>query len=138
LGLTFIDSNVIVYANDARDPVKQRLAIEQIATHMRRGSGVISVQVLEEYASVALAKLKQPAKVVLVQLSLLEYLHVVELTAKTVRRAVELGAIHGISFWDACIISSAEEAGCGTILSEDLNPGQSYAGIRVKNPFVQK
>ena len=50
---TFIDTNIVVYANDKRDPVKQKTAVELIAALMDSGGGVISAQVLQEYAAAA-------------------------------------------------------------------------------------
>ena len=59
MGLDFIDSNVVVYANDGRDTAKQKLALDLIGEAIRSGNGVISTQVLQEYANVALGKLIQ-------------------------------------------------------------------------------
>ena len=132
----FIDSNVIVYANDARDPAKRKRAAELIARHMREGTGVVSTQVLQEYASVALAKLNQEDSILLRMLRLLEALTVVQTTPLLIRRAVELRKVHNVGFWDATILAAAEEADCGILLSEDFNPGQYYGGIRVQNPFA--
>ena len=53
-----------------------------------------------------------------------------------IRRAIEIRETYHISFWDSCIISNAESAGCTEIYSEDLNTGQYYSGMRVVNPFV--
>ena len=132
----FLDSNIIVYANDCREPHRQRVAVDVVTGCMREGSGVISVQVLQEYANVALGKLKQSSDIVLRQLHLLEVLEVVEPNAMMVRRSVEIRAAYGISFWDSAIVAAAEYAKCDVILSEDLNPGQFYAGIIVRNPFA--
>jgi predicted nucleic acid-binding protein len=41
----------------------------------------------------------------------------------------------GISYWDAAIIEAARSLGCGTVLSEEMNDGQDYAGVRVENPL---
>jgi predicted nucleic acid-binding protein len=131
----FIDTNILVYANDSRDPGKQQQAIALIANAMRDGNGVISTQVLQEYANVAVSKLGQRQDVVLRQLRLLERLHVVQLTPELIRRAVELRGLYGISFWDASIVAAAEADRCDTILSEDLNTGQFCAGIVAVNPF---
>jgi predicted nucleic acid-binding protein len=136
MGLDFIDSNVVVYANDGRDIAKQKRALEVIGDAIRSGNGVISTQVLQEYASVALGKLGQRQDVVLRQLALLEQLHVVPQTPTLVRRAVELHGLYGITFWDAAIVAAAESHGCGRILSEDLNAGQFYGGVVVANPFA--
>ena len=102
---------------------------------MRTGRGVISTQVLQEYAAVAVAKLKQPEEVVLRQLRLLETLEVILQTPRMIRRSVESKKAYGINFWDACIISNAEFAECDLLYSEDLNTGQFYSGIKVVNPL---
>ncbi len=131
----FIDTNIVVYANDRRDPAKQQTAIEIIRKAFIDRNGIISIQVLQEYASVALAKLGQSEETVLHQLALLGTLEVTKPNPSSVRRAVEIKKLYGISFWDASIIVSAEDARCVNILSEDLNAGQRYSGIKVINPF---
>jgi len=132
----FLDTNIIVYANDNRDTAKQDVALEIIGSQMANGVGVISTQVMQEYASVALGKLGLPADVVARQLALLEAFEVIRVEPATVSRAVELCRVYQLSFWDACILSAAESAGCSQLLSEDLNTGQLYSGIRVVNPFT--
>jgi len=131
----FLDTNVIVYANDGRDKEKQAKAMKLVAGHMKSGTGVISTQVLQEYAHVALNKLHQRQDVILRQLVLLEELNVIQQSPALIRRAVEIKASYQISFWDACIISAAEYAKCNVILSEDMNIGQFYSGIAMQNPF---
>ena len=135
--MDFLDTNLIVYANDGRDSAKQDRALAVMEQAFRDESGVISVQVLQEYAHTALNKLNQSRPVVLRQLALLERLEVVEPDAAMVRRAVELTALHAISFWDASIVAAAERAGCQRLLSEDLNPGQAYGSVRVVNPLAE-
>jgi predicted nucleic acid-binding protein len=137
MGLDFIDSNVVVYANDGRDPAKQKRALAVIGEALRTGNGVVSTQVLQEYANVALGKLGQRQDVVLRQLALMERLQVVAQTPALVRRAVELHGLYGISFWDAAVVAAAECSGCDRILSEDLNAGQFYGGVLVANPFAE-
>ena len=131
----FIDTNVVVYANDARDPVRQQRAVEVVSETIRSGSGVVSTQVLQEYAAVAAGKLGQGLDAILRQLHALEALEVVAVDAALIRRSVEMAERYRISHWDACILAAAEAARCGTLLSEDLNPGQLYADTRVVNPF---
>jgi len=132
----FIDANIIVYANDACDAGKQERSLEIITQHMKSGTGVISTQVLQEYAYVALNKLHQRQDVILRQLLLLEEFEVVRQSPFLIRRSVEIQTTYQIGFWDACIISSAEHAKCNRILSEDLNSGQFYSGIVMENPFA--
>ncbi len=131
----FIDTNVLIYANDARDPNKQNQAIQLVSQLMRDDTGVLSTQVMQEYAHVALSKLGQRQDVVIRQLFILETFQVIGQTPELIRRAIEIRSAYCIGFWDACIISAAEKAGCATIYSEDLNAGQFYSGIIVQNPF---
>ena len=124
-----------MYANDRRDPEKQQKAIDVVSELMNNKLGVISSQVLQEYSSVALTKLKQDHGIVLRQLVLLEVFDIVLMEPALIRRAIEIRSSYSISFWDSCIISAAESAGCDSIYSEDLNAGQYYSGIKVINPF---
>ena len=132
----FLDTNLIVYANDTRDAQKQARAIELITTAMREGTGVISTQVMQEYAVVAAGKLRQDPDTILRQLLLLETLEVVQITPALIRRALELQFRYQIDYWDAGILAAAEHARCHLLWSEDLNPGQLYATVRVENPFA--
>jgi len=132
----FLDSNLLIYANDAREPQKQAKAVEVVSRAIREQSGVVSTQVLQEYAVVAMGKLRQDPDTVLRQLILLESLEVVLITPALIRRSLELHLRYQIDFWDAEILAAAEHARCAVLLSEDLNPGQLYAGVRVENPFV--
>ena len=131
----FIDTNIIIYANDKRDPKKQRRALDIIKKLMQEETGVISTQVLQEYAYIAINKLKQSHDVVIRQIRLLESLEVINQTAEQIRRAIEIMHSYQINFWDSCIISNAEFANCSLIYSEDLNTGQFYSGIQILNPL---
>ena len=132
----FIDSNILIYANDRNAGEKQAVAIEVVERCMKAGNGVISIQVLQEYANIALKKLMQDAAVVLRQLTLLDVFRIIAPSSAMVRRGVEIRSAYRISFWDACIVAAAEVADCDCILSEDLNTGQFYAGVKVMNPFA--
>lgn len=131
----FIDSNIVVYANDTRAGSRQLRSIETISACMRAGNGFISIQVLQEYANTALKKLGQQTAVIMRQLKLLEALSIVTPSPGSVRRTVELFQSYHISFWDAGIIAAAEQADCEVIFSEDLYIGQYYARIIVLNPL---
>jgi len=132
----FIDSNVVVYANDRRDPEKQARGIAILKQLMTAGNGVLSVQVLQEYANTALTGLDQEPEIVIRQVRLLEGLTVVAPSAASVRRSVEIRKTYRTSFWDAAIVAAAEAEQCDFILSEDFNAGQYYAGIQAVNPFL--
>jgi predicted nucleic acid-binding protein len=68
-------------------------------------------------------------------LDALAEIQVVHPDAEMVRRAVEARSAYGVQFYDGMIVAAAERAHCPRIWSEDLNPGQSYFGATVENPF---
>ncbi len=131
----FIDTNIIVYANDTADPAKQKRAIEVVASLMRSGEGVISTQVLMEYAAVAVSKLGQPVGAIDRQLFLLERLEIVQVTRELIQQGLDLSESFRLSFWDGVILAAAVAARCDVLLSEDLSAGRKYAGVEVRNPF---
>ena len=57
-------------------------------------------------------------------------------TAGTVTRAIDIAAMAQIHFWDALIVASAEQADATHLYSEDLNAGQTIAGVKIVNPWV--
>ena len=104
--MDFIDTNILVYANDSRERKKQKTCVELISAALRSHQGVVSSQVLSEYANVALTKLGQPPRVVRRQLEILSTLRVVSLTPELIIRAIEIKDLYGLSFWDASIIAA--------------------------------
>jgi predicted nucleic acid-binding protein len=132
----FLDSNVLVYAYDASDPKKQRIA-QALAERAVAGEVVASPQVLAEFAATLLHKLVPAAlpEVVTTILDALGPIKLVAPDAELVRRAVEVQARYHVHFYDGMIVAAAERAGCERIWSEDLNPGQKYFGVMVTNPF---
>jgi len=62
---------------------------------------------------------------------------VIDTTGGMVVRALKRGQRFDISPCDAAILQAAVEAGCTTLLSEDLSAGQNYGGVVVSNPFLE-
>lgn len=133
----FIDTNVIVYANDGARPAKQQQAIDCVTARLRTGTGVISTQVLMEYASVATGKLGQEQEAIDRQLLLLDRLEVVRVDRKLIQHGLDLRRSFDISFWDGVVLAAAIAARCDVLLSEDFSHGRTYAGVEVRNPFVE-
>ncbi len=135
-GPDFLDSNIPIYAYDPTDPRKQVIA-QRIIGQGTAGELVVSAQVLTEFTTTLLHKLRPAALPadVLKALDALSFCRVVAPDARLVRRAVEAHAQYGVHFYDGMIIAAAERAGCSRIWSEDLNPGQTYFGVLVANPF---
>lgn len=133
--MTFLDTNIAVYAVDSHDPLKHAIAAELIDAAVGEEGFRISAQVLFEFANICGKKLGCTPQETLKLLNVLSCIEVVDQTPRIVARAVEIKSLYGISLQDAMIVASAEKSGCDEILSEDLNDGQIYAGVRVRNPF---
>ena len=133
----FLDSNILVCAYDSQDPHKQRIA-QEIVRKAILGSGLVSVQVLEEFAATFLHKIspRKRSDEVIAMLDALSPLNLVPLDGETVRRAVEAQASYGIHFYDGMIVAAAARGRCTRILSEDLSVGQRYFDIEIANPFL--
>jgi predicted nucleic acid-binding protein len=135
-GLAFFDTNILVYADDASSPEKQDRAITLFAEHLRRGTAVVSLQVLQEYFAAATRKLRLAPEMAQRKVEILGRCRLVRFELSDIIAAIELHRLAQISFWDALIVHAARSAGAGVLYSEDLQPGAVLAGVRVVNPFV--
>jgi predicted nucleic acid-binding protein len=136
LSRTFLDSNILVYAEDSGEPNKQQKAVSLILEHGQQRSGVVSLQVLGEYFSAVIRKLKLDPGVARSQVEFYSRFHVVEPTVTDILAAIDLHRLHGFSYWDSLIVHSARQAGCSVLLTEDMQHGQVIDGVRVVNPFL--
>ena len=132
---SFIDTNILVYAEASDEPAKQRIALDLLRQLFETTSGVLSTQVLQEYCNVAIKKLKLPAAHIRAQLDLYEQFEVVQVTPAIIRAGLDLHQTRSVSFYDAIVLASAQTAGCSVLLSEDMNAGELVGGVRVENPF---
>ena len=133
--MTFLDTNIAVYAVDSHDSRKHEIAADLIDAAVSGEGYRISAQVLFEFANICQKKLGCTPQEVLKLLDGLGSVETVNQTPQIVARAVEIKALYGISLQDSMIVAAAEKSGCAELLSEDLSDGQVYAGVRVRNPF---
>jgi predicted nucleic acid-binding protein len=132
---SLLDTNVLVYADAADDPVRQRRAIDLITALRAAGTAVLSTQVLQEYVNVALRKLRLPHVLVRERLAFYRRFEIVPTSPDLIAGAVDLHVLHGISFYDALIVQAAAAGGCERVISEDMQHGGTIAGVRIENPF---
>lgn len=132
---SFIDTNVLVYADSADAGDKQARASALIAQCLRDGDGVISTQVLHEFVNAAIRKLALPLDLVRARVRLYSRFETVNASAAAVLDALDLHALHAISIWDALILQAARQSGCVQLLTEDLQAGAVIGGVRIVNPF---
>ena len=131
----FIDTNVLVYCVDGRSPATRTRARKLLRAVRRDSSGVISTQVLQEFYVAATRKLGVDPRIAHRIVGLLRNLEVVTVTPFLIDRAIGLSVLNQLSFWDALIVVSAEEAGCEEVCSEDFQAGGVVRGVRIANPF---
>ncbi len=102
-------------------------------------TGCLSMQVLQEFYVISTRKVAQPltAERAAAVIAELAAWRVHRPAVDDILDAISLQSRYGTSFWDAMVLHSAVQMGCRLIWSEELNPGQIYAGVRVVNPFVR-
>ena len=132
---SFFDTNVLVYSDDKASPAKQRRALDLLAEHRRSGTGVVSLQVLQEYFVTITRKLRVDAHIARRKVELLAEFDVATPEVADILAAIDLHRLHGFSFWDALVVRAAKQAGCTVLLSEDLQEAREIDGIRIVNPF---
>lgn len=131
----FVDTNIFVYAHDGGAGSKHRRSVDLLKRLVDAGTGSVSLQVLSEFYAAAVTKLGMRSE---------EAEDVIrDLAAWIVHRpshadllhAARLHRQHKLSWWDALIVNSALQLECSVLWSEDLNDGQRYGTVTVRNPF---
>lgn len=137
-GRTFVDTNILIYAHDQDAGIKQEIARELLRSLWEERSGVLSTQVLQEFYVNATRKIRTP-------LSRTDARAVVDAYAPWCADGIapaDLAAAFRIEdearlgFWDALVVAVARRSGASRVLSEDLNAGQTIAGLAIENPFA--
>jgi predicted nucleic acid-binding protein len=135
-GWRFIDTNVLLYSI-SRDPAETRkrdIAVAIIETD----DLALSVQVLQEFYVQATRANRPDAVPHDIAVGLVRTwlrFKVQEVTLAVMLGALELKAIHGLSYWDAAIVAAARALGCRELLSEDMGHGREIEGLIITNPF---
>ena len=133
----FVDTNVLLYAQDKHDPDKYRVARDLLEDLWTDGVGIVSTQVLQEFYSVATRKLRPPmtpseARDVVVQY--IDWCRI-DTDPLLILSASHLAEEHTVNFWDALIVEAALRAGATELVTEDLQDGREFGALRVRNPF---
>ena len=125
----FFDTNVLLYllSNDAK--------ADQAEALLARG-GVVSVQVLNEFASVAFRKLKMTWPEIREILATIRAIcEVIPVTVEIHETGLVIAERYRLSFYDSLILAAAKQAKCRMIYSEDMQDGQIIQGVSIRNPF---
>jgi predicted nucleic acid-binding protein len=136
-GKTFVDTNVLIYAHDIDANAKNEVAKAVLRDLWSERTGVLSMQVLQEFYVNVTRKIASPLPKDLARSVVSSYVPwCMETTPFEISAAFRIEDEARIGFWDALIVSSAVKSGATRVLSEDLNAGQLIAGILVQNPFI--
>jgi predicted nucleic acid-binding protein len=132
----FIDTNILVYTHSTDEPIKQRKALDLLHDLHKSAAGVISTQVLQEFANIAIKKLHLPPQTLREQLLFWEQFEVIHITPTIIHTALDIHQARQLSFYDALIRASAQVANCTVLYSEDMNAGEIIGGVKLVNPFA--
>ena len=128
---SFFDTNVLLYLL-SKDTAKADRAEALLAS-----GGVVSIQVLNEFASVASRKLAMTIPEIREILSTIQGVCIVKpLDIETHKLGLELAERYGFSIYDGMIVAAAVRAECTILYTEDLQQGQMIAKLQIRNPFV--
>ncbi len=135
--VTFVDTNVLVYAHDRSERRRQPIAATLLEELWEGRTGRLSTQVLQECYSVVTRKLDPPmARAEARELvSIYAAWPLVQVDPALILLASRLEEDHQLSFWDALIVEAAIRSGATLLVTEDLQDGQTVGGVRIENPF---
>jgi predicted nucleic acid-binding protein len=133
----FVDTNILIYAHDVDAKLKHKVAKSVLAELWSHRTGVLSMQVLQEFYVNVTRKIPTPLSKSAAHNVVNTYAIWCTQTSPTeISAAFRIEEESRISFWDAMIVAAAAKCGASRILSEDLNSGQMIESIRIENPFA--
>ncbi|MGD0629366.1 MAG: PIN domain-containing protein [Terracidiphilus sp.] len=133
---TFLDTNILLYCDDPSNLSKQRRALELVLEHRSKRTGVVSLQVLQEYFVNATRKLGLDPGLARQKVEAYARFEVVEPVTRDILAAIDFHRLHRVSYWDALVLHCARKSGCRVVLTEDLQHGQEFDGVKIVNPFI--
>ena len=134
----FVDTNVLIYAEDGAHKLKQAAALTWMRELWVRRCGRLSAQVLNEFYVNVTRKIKPPMPAGDARAEVRRYQRWQPwvLDHSTVESAWAVESRYGLSYWDALIVASAQAQGCALLLTEDLQHDQLFDKVRIVNPFL--
>jgi predicted nucleic acid-binding protein len=135
---TFVDTNILMYAHDERPDRRCKLARELLAHLWDTHTGVISIQVLQEFYANAtkVFKLAMPHDQARRVIANYSRWRVIPTDPEMITSASRMLEEHSLSFWDALIVQAALRASATFLASEDLQDGRKFGSLTVRNPFA--
>ena len=138
-GRYFLDTNVLIYSFDGSHPAKAQRAEELVIEALTTNRGVISYQVVQEFFNFALRRAARPMNTPDAEQFLDEVLRPLLSVHSSPALYVEALRLHGrfrLPWYDSLIVAAAMQTNCDILYSEDLQDGQRFGKMQVKNPFI--
>lgn len=134
----FVDTNVLLYAEDRAHPDKHRAARDWLRALWLRRCGRLSAQVLNEFYVNATRKITPSMPVGDARAEVRRYQRWQPwgVDHATVEAAWSVESRFGLHYWDALMVAAAQQQGCDFLLTEDLQHDQMIDGVRIVNPFL--
>ena len=126
--VTFVDTNILVYAHDASDPVKHRRAAAFVATLWADRAAVVSTQILAELYSVLTRKVRLAPAAARRVVVLYTAWPIVEIDVSLLAAAMLRSEQDGV-LWDSVVVEAALRAGAIRLASEDFQTGRTFDGV---------
>lgn len=139
LAIWLVDTNIVVYAYDASDVVKQQRAADVVDRLQRRRTGALSTQILGEFYNTVTRRIPAPLSPREGELRILRFMRswrVLNIEGPTVIEAAHAAGIYQLSYWDALIWATAKLNGIPHVLSEDFSDGRLIENVRFLNPLA--
>ena len=137
--LVFVDTKVLIHAEDGAEADKQHSALDWIERLWRARSGRLSTQVLNEFYVNVTRKLKPAMPQGDARARVRRYAagwNPWQIDHATVETAWAMEARHGLQYWDCLVLAAAQHSGCTLVLSEDMQHEGRYGAVQVINPFL--
>lgn len=135
MSAVFVDTNVLLYADDTRVPAKRERAQSLLKQIAAEENGYVSIQVLQEYFAAATRKLGLSVDYAQERVTNYAVMSVVRPRLADVLAAIELHRRYKFSIWDALIIRTALIVRCETLYTEDFQNTQRIGSLQIVNPF---
>jgi len=138
-GRYFLDTNILIYRFDDRDPRKQKIATDLIREGLRFRKAVISYQVIQEFYNTMFRRFPSvltPEDSEQYLSKVLRRFSIVSPSMELFQEALRLHHRYKLSWYDSLIVAAAAEAKCDVLYTEDLQHGQRFGNLVVTNPFL--
>lgn len=132
----FVDTNIVVYSHALDAGERHTLSVALMKKLSTDGSGVLSTQVLVEFYNITTRKLKMTSEEAETAISDLSNWQLHRPTHGDIIKAIQLQRRYQLAWWDAMIVNSAIQTGSRILWSEDMQAGQRFETVTIRNPFA--